>query len=119
MSRTTMFLALLSSPTRAQRKARSTADGRWVVVTGDDSRVVSVSKGPPGGWEFADAAVGIRTDLGRKTPQTSFRFARTGWFAALSVVVHVYSLSSFHARRAQENPENREGIRDEGCEWTG
>ena len=25
---------------------------------------------------FADAAVGIRTDLGRKTPQTSFRFGR-------------------------------------------
>src|SRR5262245_45578276 len=50
MSSTTMFLALLSSATRAHRMARSSADRDWVV--GRASRVV-VSKGPPGSRKFA------------------------------------------------------------------
>jgi hypothetical protein len=34
-------------------------------------------------------------------------------------VVHVYSLSLFRARRAQENRENPKGIGDEADEWNG
>src|SRR3954452_25439080 len=71
MSSTTMFLALLSSATRAQRMARSSADRD--VVTGRASRVV-VSKGPPGSKENRREPRHATNDHSAQTRQTSFRF---------------------------------------------